>query len=401
MSHRYAFSTRGVLRHLHGGLFQEYCLSNGLLLEPDFVVQNDIDVDGAVEAIQSLPHERRTGVEQDLHDVYDLADDQGQHIIYEEAKSRGEDLTGILTELDGAYDVALWLLLNRSDLFNDLLHFHSADTLNRRYWRRRRVEQGHQADTSKATIDRLSRSLTDYLVMEEGRGLHCFVECLERASGVLFVAYPEDFGTTILEYEGDDLVKRKIRPATDLLFFFDSWMGTLDVFCHGPKRKVKDLQQLFGLVVLGVKLPDDDHSATIYDLNRLKDEAFEFPIDPMSRLEGIEVKWVQVRDRDGGRGVTVEVGGPPGRGLLYSAGRYWSVTPGEQTDKYPFHLMDIERAKLQAHFRPVGRRRRGRTKTFTIAGNGCLLDHEGADGIIRRALLGLEVEQRVGELAGV
>ena len=63
--------------------------------------------------------------------------------------------------------------------------------------------------------------------------------------------------------------------------------------------------------------------------------------------------------------------------------------------------MDIERAKLQAHFRPVGRRRFGRTKTFTIAGNGCLLDHEGADGIIRRALLGLEVEQRVGELAGV
>ena len=61
MSHRYAFSTRGVLRHLRGGLFQEYCLANGLLLEPDLVAQNDIDVDGAVEAIQSLSPERRTG----------------------------------------------------------------------------------------------------------------------------------------------------------------------------------------------------------------------------------------------------------------------------------------------------------------------------------------------------
>ena len=99
--------------------------------------------------------------------------------------------------------------------------------------------------------------------------------------------------------------------------------------------------------MLGANLPDDDRSTTIYDLNRLKDEAFEFPIDPVSGLEGIEVKWVQVRDRDGGRGVTVEVAGTPGRGLLHSAGRYWSVTPGEQTDKYPFYLMDIERAKLQ------------------------------------------------------
>ena len=74
---------------------------------------------------------------------------------------------------------------------------------------------------------------------EEGRGLHCFVECLVRASGVLFVAYPEDFGTTVLEYEGDDLVKRRIRPATDLLFFFNPEMGVLDVFCHGPKGKAQ------------------------------------------------------------------------------------------------------------------------------------------------------------------
>jgi hypothetical protein len=55
--------------------------------------------------------------------------------------------------------------------------------------------------------------------------------------------------------------------------------------------------------------------------------------------------------------------------------------------------MDIDRAKLQAFFRPVGRRRRGRTKTFTVNQYGTVLDQEGSDGAIRRVLLDSGIER--------
>ena len=401
MSHRYAFSTKGVLRQFEWNLLREYLLSRDLFLGQQFLEEDECDVEALGAAIQNLPPDKRIEVEQDFQDIYDLADDEGQRVIYQEAKARGRNLTDVLTALESSYDAALWLLLEWPELFADLVRFRAADTLNSRYWRRRFIGKDLHPSTGAAVIKRLSNELTAYLLREEGRGSHCQVEHFERATGTLFLAYPEDFGTTVLEYEGNELIRRKIRPASDLLFFYCPDTGNLEVFCQGTKKKVRDLQQLFGIVAMGMNLPPDGGPATIYDLNRLKDESFEFYIDPLTGLENIEVKLVSVRDRDGGRSVTVEVGGPPGRGVLSVASRYWSVIPGEATDKYPFFLMDVERVKLQAQFRPIGKKRRGRTKTFTLARNGCLLDHEGIDGIIRKALTESNLERVIGELVGV
>ena len=92
------------------------------------------------------------------------------------------------------------------------MRFRAADTLNSRYWRRRFIGKDLHPSTGAAVIKRLSSELTAYLLREEGRGSHCQVEHLERATGTLFLAYPEDFGTTVLEYEGNELIRRKFGP---------------------------------------------------------------------------------------------------------------------------------------------------------------------------------------------
>ena len=89
MSHRYAFSTKGVLRQFEWNLLREYLLSRDLFPGQQFLEEDECDVEALGAAIQDLPPDRRIDVEQDLQDVYDLADDDGQHVIYQEAKREG------------------------------------------------------------------------------------------------------------------------------------------------------------------------------------------------------------------------------------------------------------------------------------------------------------------------
>jgi hypothetical protein len=247
-------------------------------------------------------------------------------------------------------------------------------------------------------MERLSRELTAYLLRREGRGRHCHVEWLRRSTGYLVIAYPEDFGETTLEYEEGELVRRKIRPARDLLFFYSPELHMLEIFSKGNKNKIRDLQMIFASVILGITLTPNSEAEIAYVLNLLKDEAFFFVIDPTTSLEGIEVRWVHLRDRNAGKPVTLEVDGPPGRAVIHAAETYWSVRDNETTDRYPFSMMDIDRAKLQAFFRPTDRRRRSRTKTFTLNQFGTVLDQDGTDGIIRNVLVDSGLEKAAPDL---
>ena len=390
---RYAFSRKGVLHHISWALVREYFGARRPLLDVPCLHQEDADVEALCDALQRLPSAQQTDLDQDLQDVYELADVEGMRLLYEEARFQGEDLTRVLTDLDGAYDVAIWALVNREDLFADILRFRGADTLNARYWRRRRGIPEAEPDTSEAGWKRLSAQLTGYLLQWEGRGQHCHVEWLQRSTGYLYIAYPEDYGQTMLEYEEEKLVRRKYRPATDLLFFYSPDRHMLETFCQGAKDKVRDLQEIFARTILGIDLGADPGAERAYRLDLLKEAGFSFVIDASTGLESIEVKWIHLRDRDGGRQLILQVGGPAGLGVIFAADKYFATSPGPQTDRYPLALMDVDKAKLQAFFRPLGKRRRGRTRTFTLTRNGCLLDQEGMDGVIRKVLVDSGLEQ--------
>jgi hypothetical protein len=402
MPHRYAFSPKGVLRHIKPELRCQYFVANRLFTGESFLSRDKPDLDALCAAIQALPPAERTDVDQDLQDVYSLADADGMRLIYEEARFRGEDLTAVLIEMDGPYDTAMWTLLNRANLFAELLRFHSADRLNRRHWHVRLGVSDGTVDVSERATERLSGALSTYLLQREGRGQHCQVEVLQRSSGYLFIAYPEDYPDVLFEYDEDNkLDRRKIRPTTDLLFFYSPDRQRLEIYSQGGRQKIQDLQAIFAQTILGIGLGPDQAQGKIYQVNRLKEANFSFVIDPASGLEGIEVKWVYLHPVTGGKGVTLHVDGPAGRGVSHAAEQYFDVHLGQVTDKYPFHLMDVRKAFLQARFRPLGTKRRGRSRSFPLTPNGCWLDQEGIDGVIRKVLIDSGIEQPARDLVAV
>jgi hypothetical protein len=76
-------------------------------------------------------------------------------------------------------------------------------------------------------------------------------------------------------------------------------------------------------------------------------------------------------------------------------GRLFSTEKDQQqTDRFPLALAQVQRVELRAYFmRGPGRRRP--TRTFYLSyPNGCNLDHEGRDAILREILISSGIEPR-------
>jgi len=395
MAHTYAFSPKGVLHHITWSLVRQYFADRHLLQDLPCLMTDEPDVEALGDAIQSLPHEPKAEVEQDLRDIYDLSDEAGTQLIAQEVAFAGVDFAAAYSNLEGHYDVATWALLNHEDVFAKVMRFHTADKLNGRYWRRRGGVPKVEPDVGQAARKRLSDQVTAYLVKEEGHGHHCQVEYVERSTGHMIVAYPEDFAETILEYEEEKLIRRKIKPARDLLFFYSPDSGVLEVFCKGTKERANDLMVIFAQIVLGIVLSPDPNAGRIYEVDLLKRPDFSFVIDRTRNLESIIIKSMFMTPSDGGKPVSIYPDGPPGLAVKIAASRYMSTDAGDTTDKQPLEMMDVVSARLQATFRPLGRRKRGGSKTFSISKSACPLDHDGRDGEIRRCLAasGIELKQ--------
>jgi hypothetical protein len=356
------------------------------------------DPDAVALAIATLPTEQQSAVEEELRDIYELSDDTAMTLIAQEAVFEGYDFASTFSELGGAYDVAAWALINHEELFAKVLRFRTADRLDGRFWRRRRTLASLKADVNKPALKRLSKALSAYLVKEEGRGHHCEVEYLRRSTGHLVIAYPEDYGDTLLAYEGDELVRRKIKPATDLLFFYSPATGSLEVYCRGNKQRAATLLEIFALTILRTTLPPDPDRGLIYELDHLIDPTFDFGLGGDLGVDVIIVKSLFLRPKDGGKPISIYPDGPPGIPVLAAANGYLALEAGEYGR--PLNQMIVENARMQAIQRPLGKKRRGKSRTFQMSRFGCALDQEGFEGRVRAALQrsGIEREIELGPI---
>lgn len=399
MTHSYAYTPKDVLHRITWPLVQQYFPKRQLLQDEPCLKSDAEDVETLSYAITQLPTEQQSAVEEDLRDIYDLSDEQSMLLIAQEAAFEGHDFAATFASLRGTYDVAMWALIHHEELFAKVLRFRTADSLNGRFWRRRYGLPALEPDTSADGQKRLSARLSAYLVAEEGRGHHCVVEYLRRSTGHLFIAYAEDYGETLLAYEGEDLVRRKIKPATDLLFFYSPQSGAVEAYSRGSRQRIESLQSIFAQTILNVVLPPAPGADRFYELAPLIDPDFAFSLQP--GIESINIKWLHLSPRSGGKPLTIYPDGPPGLAVLIAAAPYLAIESGEQSGKIPLNQMVVDKAQLQAFQRPLGKDRRGRSKTFRVSRYGCALDQEGFEGSIRTTLARSRIESNQPEPAAV
>lgn len=398
------YSPRDFLRRTSNEMLRRYFLNRQLLPDVAFDQLRESEVDEIFDAWHRLDDEDVLAVDADFREIESIAHAGGEQTLLDEARYHGVDLTDVFRKLGGFHDRALHVFLELPSAFEVALRFEDADRAPQRYWRKRKGLPRIEAAVDEAASRRLAGALSAYLRRAEGRGYHCAVEVYRRGEHDYFFAFPEDYGAIHLEYNRGALERRRSRPAFEIIFVYSKGAGTLDTFFQGDRKKVTELQAVFGREVLRSDLGALTGADKVFNLNALKRRDHPFVYSAASGIVDVRIRKLRltamgaVRDR-----VTLEVDPTTSRFAIHDSLEQHFLTegtpPSTACPKTPLSLMNVTQAGLVVSFARDGRRGRS-TRTFDISHpNACPLGHDGRDGAIRQMLIDSGIEPRQDEAA--
>ena len=359
MGTMYALST--FLRQTPKPLLHRYFARKHILEDVRFDQLRRTEVAAIVAGLDKLPDADRAAVDSDFQDIDTLADKVGTRIIMESAALYGspEVLAG-LEALENHYARAMWLFLechdDLYDLCRDLVEVESI-----RFSRaRRRNHLPHREPACDEGVLAAMEAKVKALYQAQGRGRRCQVACFERhePKRFYFVAYPEDYATSDLHYDGDELQRRPRRAVFDVALLFRPDDGTLEIHAPGKRDEVDALYDIFCETALGGYVPPEGHTAATYRLAKVVDRNFAFATEAVDGIERIDV--VSMRLHHGGVTKRPRIAFEPEPCAL---GDFMGQLAGHLAR--PLSEWVLAQVKLRAVFSAVGRRR-ARTVTFTL-----------------------------------
>ena len=396
------FTLKTFLRQASRNLFGTYLAVAGIDLGIDVTALKLREIDPIIDAINRLPDERRSVLDRDLHAIWSLASEAGLQHILDEARYRGVDIVDRLQPIEGFLDKAIWTFVEERAVFDGAAHLAIPDMLSGRYWKRRLPVAGAAVHDIGSRAPALEVALSDYFQREECRGRSCKVDHAARDCRHWFLAYPEDYTSMPLAWTDSGLGPHRLRPAFEVVFVYDSRLGSLDVYCRGSKRTIERLWKLFADVVLGIPdLPAMVKPA--YGIQGLRSPHFAFlrPVDsPVTEIKVKRLGFVV----PGGPPVkvSVEIDAPGDAQAFHRAVDRIFERGDQPSGRVPLSLSKVISAKLSATI-DLRDGTRARTRSFDVSEKSCSLKYEGADLLLRQVLLdsGIDLTGRTGNASSI
>lgn len=150
---------------------------------------------------------------------------------------------------------------------------------------------------SAETMRSLSKSLSAFFTLHQGRGRNCECEYLLRSDGTHYVfATLDDYRRQYLRLvDSGGFAKSCETPAFEVIFAFDEKNRTLDIDARGGKSVHQPLQSIIAREFLGINLPPEDPRSQPFMLDMLLDPTFRFPTDPADGICSLCVEEAGVR----------------------------------------------------------------------------------------------------------
>lgn len=359
MGTMYALST--FLRQTPKPLLHRYFARRHILEDVAFDGLRRTEVAAIVAGLDKLPDADRAAVDADFQEIDTLADKVGTRIIMESAALYGSpDVLLALETLENHYARAMWLFLechdDLYDLCRDLVEVESI-----RFSRaRRRNHLPHREPVRDEAVLAAMETQLKALYQTQGRGRRCHVTCFERHEPKRFyyIAYPEDYATSDLLYEGDELQRRPRRAVFDVALLFRPDDGTLEIHAPGKRDEVDALYGIFCDTALGGYVPPEGYAAPTYRLAKVVDRGFAFATDAIDGIERIDV--LSMRLHHGGVAKRPRITFEP-----EPCGLADFMTQLAAHVARPVSEWVLAQVKLRAVFSAVGKRK-ARTVTFTL-----------------------------------
>ena len=275
MSRHYILST--FLRQTSNNLLGEYFQRQGLLQDIDFDSLKPREIDPLINAINALPDDQRQLVDSDFRDISLLADRRCAPIISDMSQQFYLDIADDIESQSNGYDLAMWLFLNHAEhgsqsLYMSCLRMAQLKNLPFSQARQRKGLPRQVPSVDESTCRGMAAAISA-LFRKQGRGHRCVVEHYLRTNPTrhCYFAFPEDYATSELQYEGDKLVPRHRKSVLEVGFIFSPDTGLLEIGYAGPWKDVEALQTLFCENAFSLQEIPPPRNDRIFYLNGLLD----------------------------------------------------------------------------------------------------------------------------------
>lgn len=301
------FSIPTVLRMAPNALLKELFRDMGYLeLDRDWEGLKEREIEPIQKAISEQPREAQGRIENELREVFELADTFGMDSILEASAMCG--MADFVTQLPadvGIYQKVLWTRLQHPDVFERALRIHSFEALS--WWRKRSDLLSKTINVDDALRKRLGEAISELFYDTQGRGFPCTVEHFRREDGAeYFYAHPDDFAQEATAHdENRNLTAVTIRTTFSVVFAYNSAEGSLELHAKVISKLKRRLEQIFCSVVLDYD-PGDWEPSAAYDLNSLKERKFLLAHDPEDRIR-VQIRAMRLSGRNTGRRTTIEI----------------------------------------------------------------------------------------------
>lgn len=385
------YSPKRFFREVSADFLARYFAEKTLLAGFDFAILGEAGVDALNTALDALPDEVRSTVEQDFSEIDALACEGGIQAVLDDAEWYGEQETMLagLSAHKSFHDKVCWVFLEHRKYWHVANAFFHADSIHTRYWRKRINLPMTPAKVAPENIAQLEKNLVKFFHDKEGRGKNCKVDCYKRGKLDYFFAYPEDYPQNRMVWKQRELQRQAETPAFEIIFIFDPEEGSLEVYLDGPRKIVPELQSIFAGAVLDFELTGDEKDNRVYDLNPLKSvNAGVFQYSPESGIIGVAVKKLKLKLLSSGQRITLEADPSKTPQAVY-----------EMLDRlkksFPADGMAVTQVGIVVTFATSPDSKKPKTRSFDIGWpNSCSLKHDGNDKIIRQMLVDSGLEPR-------
>jgi hypothetical protein len=292
MAHEYTLGT--FLRQTPKSVLKDYFDRIGLLRGVNFQALSRRKEESIITAMDGLGANDRAKVDQEFQDIFVLANKAGTQIVLDMAKLSGLEIADQFEKMENHYHRAMWLFLNHGGngafLFATCLRFALMKELSFTNSKRRKNLPMRAPRHDKSTLDMMTGAL-QAVYRRQGRGHRCVVEHAIRPNPTrhCFFAYPEDYTTSELQYEGDVLARRSRKSVFHVVFVFRPDEGILEICGPGQKNDIQVLQEVFCRHALEMDRLPPPMNDRCFDLNGLKSPDFGFPTNPEDNIEKVEV----------------------------------------------------------------------------------------------------------------
>ncbi len=224
------------------------------------------------DAWKQLDQAVRVASERDLQDVFFLGNDEGTRSLLAAGNETGQPLQQAFAEIDDPFDRAMWVRIERPDVWRKVQAFFPVDQLiNKRYWRRYRDLPRKSISNPTEKAERLPDLISEFYWNAEGHGQRHKAEYQAKGKEAdYFSVFIDDHPTREMRLGEDLEFTREPRPrVAEMAFVWAPKEGVARVYVERDAKTARTLFELFYREMFGKRPPRDDAHQSAYRLNRM------------------------------------------------------------------------------------------------------------------------------------